>query len=304
MDEKKPKVSVIILSHDRPALLPSVLDAVVAQTYGNLEIIVVDNRSRSSDEIARLVNAYANVRLIRNDENLWYTGGMNRGIAAATGRYVHCMVDDVLLETDCISHLVEYAESHPEAGLLSGILYDEDRRTISFAGGEFALGGIYRKKIYGEGEQDVGQFHDPFNVTCVDGAMIFSRLDFIKRLKGFREDFLIYLDSIELSARALKLGGEIVVVPQAKAFVIDAPHAFTDRGIAFHKIKNLFAFYLLHARARVLPEFFCRYALVALPRAALGKNGNPRALLKALLWVARRTPSLLRERAAQGSDAN
>jgi GT2 family glycosyltransferase len=304
MSESQPKVSVVILSHDRPALLRSVIDSVVAQTYQHLEIIVVDNRSRASEEIARLVGSYAGVRLVRNDSNLWYTGGMNRGLAAATGHYIHFMVDDVQLDPDCISHLVEYAESHPSAGLLSGIMYYEDRRTILFAGGEFALGGIYRKKVYGEGQPDVGQFREPFKVSCVDGAMIFSRLEFIRQLKGFREDFLIYLDSIELSARALKLGKEIVIVPQAKTFVTNAPHAFTDRGIAFHKIKNLFAFYLLHARARVLPEFFCRYALLALARAALSKNGNPRALLKALVWVARRTPSLLRERAVQGRDAN
>jgi GT2 family glycosyltransferase len=274
---------------------------VVAQTYSNLEIIVVDNRSRSSDEIARLVRSYPNVRLAQNGENLWYTGGMNRGIAAATGDYVHCMVDDLLLDPDCIRHLVEYASRHPSAGLLTGILYQEDRRTIRCAGCEFALSGVYRKKVHGEGEQDVGQFSEPFNVSSVDGAMFFSRLEDIRRLKGFREDFLIYMDSTELSARALKLGYEIVVVPQAKGWVLDAPHAFTEKGIAFHKIKNLFAFYLLHARARVMPEFFCRYALLALLRAMLGKGGDVRSLLKALLWVARRTPSLLMERYRQGS---
>ena len=301
MTENHPKVSVVILSHDRLALLPGVIDSVVAQTYGNLEIIVVDNRSRSSDEIVRLVNSYSNVRLVQNGENLWYTGGMNRGIAAATGDYVHCIVDDVVLDQDCIRPLVEYAIRHTSAGLLTGILYEEDRRTICCAGGEFMLSGVYRKKVYGEGEQDVGQFSEPFKVSCIDGAMVFSRLEYIRRLKGFREDFLIYMDSTELSARALKLGYEIVVVPQAKACVLDAPHSFTEKGIAFHKIKNLFAFYLLHARARVMPEFLCRYALVALLRATLGKGGDARSLLKALLWVARRTPSLLMERYRQGS---
>src|SRR3712207_6959896 len=54
--------------------------------------------------------------------------------------------------------------------------------------------------------------------------------------------------SIELSARVLKLGHQIAVVPRARAYVTDAPRAFTNEGIAFHKIKNLFAFYLLQDR--------------------------------------------------------
>jgi GT2 family glycosyltransferase len=301
MSESRPKVTVVVLSHDRLALLPAVLDSVLTQTYNNLEVIVVDNKSKNSDEIARLVGSYPSVRLLQNAENLWYTGGMNRGIAAATGEYVHCTVDDVLLDKDCIKHLVEYAVGHPAAGLLCGILYQEDRRSICFAGGEFALAGTYQKKVYGEGEQDVGQFPEPFKVSCVDGAMLFSRMECIRRIKGFREDFLIYVDSVELSARVLKQGYEIVVVPQAKAYIIDAPHAFSDKGITFHKLKNLYAFYLLHAPARVLPEFFCRYGVLALLRSTFRKGGEPYALLRAWLWLAWRMPSLLRERHAENS---
>src|ERR1044072_6747735 len=62
----------------------------------------------------------------------------------------------------------------------------------------------------------------------------------------------------------------------------------------FHRYKNLFALYLLHARARHLPEFFCRYAGLGLLRAVA--NGSLRPFLRALAWTARRAPSLLRER--------
>jgi len=291
-----PPVSVVVLSHDRPAYLPKALDSLAAQTYPNLEIIVVDNRSRSSEEIALAVEKYEGVRLIRNAENLGFTGGMNRGIEAAKGSYVYCTNDDVVVDRECVARLVEYAEAHPEAGLLTGVQYREDRRTILCAGGEFYLEPVYVRKFHGHEETDTGQFNEPFNVTCIDGAMTFGPRALLQELKGFREDFFIYVDSIELSARVLKRGREIVCVPSARAYVFDAPHVFTSEGIAFHKVKNLFAFYLLHARARVLPEFFLRYGVLQMLRA-LGENRKIfLQMLRAWAWLLANSPALLRER--------
>jgi GT2 family glycosyltransferase len=296
MKTERPLVSVVLLSHDRPAYLPKALDSLIAQTYPHLEIVVVDNHSRSSEEIARAVEKYEGVRLIRNAENLGFTGGMNRGIEAARGVYVYCTNDDVVVDRECVERLVEYAEAHPEAGLLTGVQYREDRRTILCAGGEFHLEPIYVRKFHGHEEADTGQFREPFKVTCIDGAMTFGPRALLQELKGFREDFFIYVDSIELSARVLKRGREIVCVPSARAYVFDAPHVFTNEGIAFHKVKNLFAFYLLHARARVLPEFFLRYGVLQTLRALGGNRKVFLQMLRAWAWLVANSPALLRER--------
>lgn len=296
MKRALPLVSVVLLSHDRPGYLPPVLDSLKDQSYRNLELIVVDNRSRSSEEIARVVGGYEGVRLIQNSGNPGFTGGMNRGIAAATGDYVYCTVDDVILDKDCILHLAEYARQHPGEGLLTGILYDESGETIRCAGGEVSLGPIYQQKIYGAGEADAGQFREPFETQSLQGGMLFGELRFVRRLRGFREDFFMYSDSIELSARVLRLGHPLMVVPQAKAYVMDAPHAFTSEGIAFHKIKNLFALYLLHAPWRVLPEFYLRYGGINLLRALGSNRGMVWPMVKAWCWFLSKSPSLVRDR--------
>jgi GT2 family glycosyltransferase len=298
----KPIVSVIVLSHNRPHYLNGVLDSIMAQSYRSLEVIVVDNKSPASDEIAELVRGYRGVRLIRNSDNPGYTGGMNRGLAEATGDYIYFTVDDVLLESDCIEQLVEYDLAHPAQGLLAGILLAEDRRTIICAGGEFALRQIYHRRNIGAGEEDVGQFTQPFEASCVDGAMVFSRLQFMRAMGGFREEFFIYSDSIELSARVLKAGGRITIVPQARAYVYDPPHVFTEEGISFHKIKNLYTMYLLHARWRVLPEFFLRYGLIVPLRSMCANRKMAWPLVKAWAWFLFRAPSLLQERARGTSD--
>lgn len=292
-----PLVSVVLLSYNRPAYLEEALASLLAQSYQDLEIMVVDNPSPKSAEIAHLVSQYQGVKLIRNESNLGYAGGMNRGIENASGRYICLTEDDIVLEKDCIQRLAEYLDDHPATGLISPIIYNKTDRTILCAGGHFELGAVYRKKVYGAGEQDVGQFPQPFEVTYIDGATMFARRDLWKRLNGFREEFFMYVEAVELCARAVKTGQKLAVVPQAKVYqfkpTVEGP---TPPEIEFHKIKNFFSLYLLHAPLRHLPEFVFRYAVWNTLRSIFSRQGNTLVLMKALLWVLKRTPSLLRER--------
>ena len=296
MTNNLPLVSIVVLSHNRPEYLPRVLDSIVSQTYPNIEVIVVDNKSSSSNELAQLVHQYKSVRLIQNSGNLGFTGGMNRGIEAASGEYVHCTLDDVVLESNCLERLVEYMRLHPSAGLLSGILYHEDGETICCAGGEFYLTATYKMKVFGAGEKDVGQFSAPYEVKYIPGGMVFCRLDFMRQLRGFRNEFFMYSEDADLCARVTKAGHTIAVVPRARARVFDAPHAFKAEGIAFHKIKNQFSLYLLHARLRVLPEFYLRYGVMNLVRAVGSDRSIVWPMIKAWGWFLLKSPALLRER--------
>lgn len=301
-DERGATVSVVVLSYNRPALLREALASVAAQTHAPHEVIVVDNPSGASGEVARVVAEFGRAALVRNATNEGYAGGMNRGVERAAGEYVFLTEDDIVLERDCLRRLLSYAEEDPSAGLTGPLIYNKTAGTIRCAGGEFELGGIYRRKNYGEGEEDRGQYAEPFEVKCLDGAALLARTHFLREAGGFREEFFMYGEAIELAARVGKAGRRLVVVPGAKVYHFEPPaRANTSAPFEFHRYKNLFAFYLLHAPARRLPEFFCRYALVALARACVGRGGNFRALLGALTWTARRAPSLLRERRRGGS---
>ena len=291
-----PLTSIIVVSYDRPNYLPAALDSIDAQSYPNLEILVIDNPSGSSDEIAGIVSRYDRARLIRNPQNLGFTGAMNRGIEEAKGTYVYCTLDDLALHPACISEFVKHAQAHPGDGLLSGILLNEDRETIRCAGGIYSLSPVYRRTIIGSGERDCGQFTEAYQVNYVPGGMIFAQGDLLRRLGGFRRQFFMYSEDTDLCARVTKAGRAITIVPQAKAFVSDAPHSFTDKGIAFHKVKNLFSLYLLHARLRVLPEFFLRYGIVNFLRALKSDRAIVWPMIKASAWFLVNAPAFIKER--------
>jgi GT2 family glycosyltransferase len=277
--------------------LQEALASLRRQTYPKVEITVVDNPSPASAEVARVVGQYPDVKLIQTERNLGYAGGMNRGLRDVSGDYVCLTEDDIVLESGCIQTLVEFLENDRAAALVAPIIYNKTAGTIRCAGGNLALGGVYRRSINGAGEPDTGQFPRAFDVTYIDGATMFARREFWTKFKGFREEYFMYVDAVELCARVAKSRQRMTIVPQARVHHFEPTVGLVSPDLEFHKLKNFFSLNLLHAPARCLPEFICRYAVINGVRTVFARNGNsPRVFFKALLWAVKKTPSLLKER--------
>jgi GT2 family glycosyltransferase len=223
---------------------------------------------------------------------------MNIGIKAATGDFICLTEDDIIMDRSYVAELVQFCRREDAVGLCGGIQYNQKAGTIRCAGGDFSLGPIFRNALIGADECDKGQFSAPFDVTWVPGSMIFSRTAFLQRLGGFREDFFMYFDDLELCARVRRLGLRTMVVPEAKAYHIDAPPAVRSGLTEFHATKNLFTVYLLHARLCVLPEFCLRYGVLALFRALATDRFRFDILLRAWSYVARNIIWLITQRRA------
>jgi len=91
-----PTVSVVIPTFERVGFLARAIDSVLGQTFGDVEVVVVDDGP--SDAIADFVRAHPDerVRLKRHDRNRGVPAARNTGIAAAEGAYVAFLDDDDL----------------------------------------------------------------------------------------------------------------------------------------------------------------------------------------------------------------
>lgn len=90
-----PKVSVVVPTRDRPALLRRALASIVDQTYpGDIEVVVVvDQGDEPSVDLP--TTSARTIRVIRNERAAGLAGARNSGILAASGSYVaHCDDDD------------------------------------------------------------------------------------------------------------------------------------------------------------------------------------------------------------------
>jgi N-acetylglucosaminyl-diphospho-decaprenol L-rhamnosyltransferase len=294
----RPQLSVVVLSYDRPACLRQALESLVAQPVESREILVVDNASTTRDEIAAVVTAFPEARFVPLPTNTGFTGGMNEGIARASGQHVLLTEDDVVLEPGCLPLLLEHARRAGERRVLAAVMLDHGTRRVRCAGGEVALGPPFKLKILCAGE-DVGRTRaEPYDVSFVPGAFLLLPRAALDALHGFRWEFFMYFEDVELCLRARRLGIPITIVPAARVGHLPPAAAAPTPTIEFHKIKNLFATYLLHAPARVLPSVAARYVLLeGVRRARPGRIGP---FLRACGWLLSHAPGLVRERRRLG----
>lgn len=87
-------VSVVLPTRNRSHLLARAVHSVLAQSYENLELIVVDDGSTDGTPRAMADIADPRVRYLRNDRPMGAAAARNRGISAAGGVYVAFHDDD------------------------------------------------------------------------------------------------------------------------------------------------------------------------------------------------------------------
>lgn len=106
------RVSIVVPVYNSHATLPKCLDSLIAQTYQDLEIICVNDKSKDSsiDVVKEYQQKDNRVILIDHEENKNAGGARNSGIRAATGTYV-CFVDnDDWITPDAIETLIEASD--------------------------------------------------------------------------------------------------------------------------------------------------------------------------------------------------
>jgi glycosyltransferase involved in cell wall biosynthesis len=104
--QEEKTVSVIIPCHNYAAYLPEAIQSVLAQTVP-CEVIVVDDKS--TDDSAKIAKSFQGVKVLENAKNLGVAETRNRGIEAASGKYIVCLDADDRLRPDFVAkHLAAF----------------------------------------------------------------------------------------------------------------------------------------------------------------------------------------------------
>jgi glycosyltransferase involved in cell wall biosynthesis len=113
-----PLVSVVIPSYNYGRYLPDAIDSVIAQTFTDFEIIVVDDGS--TDETPDVVRHYGERVIYRRQENVGLAATRNNGCAIARGEYFALLDADDAWFPDKLAKQVEILNRNPDAGLVYG----------------------------------------------------------------------------------------------------------------------------------------------------------------------------------------
>ncbi|PWT72741.1 MAG: hypothetical protein C5B59_14980 [Bacteroidetes bacterium] len=122
----QPLVSVLMTAYNRANFIGEAIESVLASTYQNFELIIVDDRS--VDETVSIAKNYAQkddrVRVYVNEQNLGDYPNRNKAATYAKGKYIKYLDSDDKIFDFGLEYCVNEMEKYPETAIGMALLYE------------------------------------------------------------------------------------------------------------------------------------------------------------------------------------
>lgn len=229
----KDKLSIVIVSFNVKNLLKECVESLIQESRRNrdleIEIIIIDNASK--DGTAKLIenlkflpakrqgkikNLSCKFKVVLNKKNLGFAKAVNQGIKIAKGDYILLLNPDTRVKTNALEKLLEFAKSHPKAGVIGAKLINPDGSiqpsvyhfpTIKRAVLEFWLG---KKGTY---EKYAPKTQKPKEVEAVTGAVMLIPKKVIQKVGLFDQRYFMYFEDLDYCRRVKKTGFKVYYLP-------------------------------------------------------------------------------------------
>lgn len=124
---KTPMVSVVMLTYKRADILPEAIESILAQTYQDYELIIINDGSPDNTDEVIAKYPTPRIRYYKNAENKGIAYSRNRAASLARGKYIMIMDDDDTSLPERMQKQVDYLENHPEITVIAGQIKDLPR---------------------------------------------------------------------------------------------------------------------------------------------------------------------------------
>ncbi len=234
-----PALSVCVIAYNSGPTLRACLNRLQAQTFRDFETLVIDNASPDPGDSA-IAAEFPDVRLVRNAENLGFTGAGNQGVRLARGRWYVLLNPDAYPEPDWLAQLAAAAARHPRVrSFTSRQMVAEEPGLLDGLGDVMSVFGIpYRG---GYLSPDRGQAREGEVFSPCGAAMMIDRQLFLD-LGGFDEDFFCYGEDVDLGYRLQLAGEPTLLVPTATIHHVGSASTGGRKSefAVFHGTRNRF----------------------------------------------------------------
>ena len=218
----KMKTAVVILNWNTKGFLEKFLPGLISSVgkAGGAEVIVADNAS-TDGSMEMMAEKFPDVRTLRFESNLGFTGGYNRAFREIESEYFLLINSDIEVSEGWLEPLVEWMDNHPDCGACAPKLHSyQERDKFEYAG---AAGGymdrygypLCRGRVLSRLETDRGQYDSPKDVFWATGACLLVRSSVYKALGGLDERFFAHMEEIDLCWRMQLHGWRVTVVPES-----------------------------------------------------------------------------------------
>lgn len=249
-----PTVSVITVSHNvRELVMQSLCALAVERENTAIEVLLVD--SASTDGTADAVALQSPwVRVLASKQNLGFTGGNNRALRIASGRYVLFLNPDAEVRSGAIARMAAYLEANPGVGAVGPrLLWPDGSTQSSRRRFPSRLTGFVESTVlqrWLSGSAPLRRFYmadepadRPHDVDWLVAACLMVRRETLRRVGLFDERFFMYSEEVDLCRRIKNAGWRIVYLPDAEVVHHEGKSSeqnLTSRDLRFHESRFLY----------------------------------------------------------------
>lgn len=221
------KLSIVILCWNDKKVIDNCLRSIFEGTrLTTFEVIVSDNGSTDAS-VGFIREAYPEVKIIENGENLGFAKGNNVGIRASQGELVLILNPDTIVHGNALDKFVEFADKHPEAGGFGCRVLNPDG---SYEPSARPFPTVWRQWIAALYLRPLGYLSKMFlsdiyvgwrgdtqrEVDWQAGCCVMFRAELLKRLGGFDEQFFYHCEEVDLCRRVWQAGYPIIFTPEVE----------------------------------------------------------------------------------------
>jgi len=212
-------ISLIILNWNGKEDTLECLDSVQKINYPNFSIIVADNGS-TDDSVAVIRNAYPDIFILENGDNLGFAEGNNRAITYALDHGADAVVilnNDTIVDASLLQAFNEAYHGLPDAGILGTVsFYYNQPDVIWAAGGEWDSSILELKHLCLDQNEHNLPSSEPFSVNYAVGCALFIHKSVIKKIGMMDPLFFLNFEENDWCQRSIKLGLTNYTIPDAK----------------------------------------------------------------------------------------
>lgn len=258
-----PKVSVIIPVYNAAQYLKDCIDSVLAQSFQNIEIIVVNDGS--TDDSFSIAQGFGNSIILLNQENKGASAARNNGLRHATGDYIQFLDADDILECHKIQRQVDFILSHN----ISDTVLTFGRWTI--LGKDVESMPDNQKAVWHNYNYPLDILFDFSNIGCCLPPMVYLTPMTLIQKAGLWDETLSLNDDGEFFARVIEASEKLCFCYDSLAMYRSTPASLSKRmskKAASSQMKSLVKMSEIMSRANRLDkgESICNFVTASLRR--------------------------------------
>ncbi|MGH7790346.1 MAG: glycosyltransferase family 2 protein [Candidatus Binatia bacterium] len=278
-----PLVSVIVLNFNGEQIIARCLDHLLAQTYPNLQILVVDNDSHDgSDAILRAYEADGRVTVLRSPTNLGCAGGRNLALPEAQGEIVAFMDNDGYAAPDWLAAAVRVLDGDARVAAVAPLVFfNRHKLILNGAGGTLNQRGYGGDFCYREPYEFARL---PHYVLYPMGCGMVMRRAVLDEMRRFDAALFNYYDDVEVGLWAWRLGRQVVCAPEAWVDHDFSASDVINQNKALLCERNRVRTVLKYFPAAHLPGWLVRELLSFVPRGPRWRWALPYKVWSWNLW--------------------